>query len=253
MRILFVSEEVAPYATLSPIADLVRILPEQLQESGEAEVRIMMPRYGTISERRNRLHEVIRLSGSVIEVDGRKETLKVKVASIPGVRMQVYFMDNKYYMKRKGIYEDQEKGMFEDNPERAFFFSKSVLTTIRKLGWSPDVIHSFGWLSAPVSLLMRSEFGTDPIYEKTKVVFTPGSRNEDAHVATDLLTPYLGHVNGAADSGSLNKMSCEAADLVIHAQSGEEAQDCDIFPESVEEYAAFAKNLYDQMLGEVVV
>ena len=132
MRILYVSEEVAPFVCQSEIADLVRMLPEQLQERGDCEVRIMMPRYGLISERRNRLHEVIRLSGTAIQAGERTETLKVKVASIPGIRLQVYFMDNAHFFKRKGVHADQEGKTFEDNGQRALFFASSVFETISK-------------------------------------------------------------------------------------------------------------------------
>src|SRR5690554_2200332 len=120
-RVLFVSGEVTPFAKVSDLADLVRQLPEKLQESGDFEVRIMMPRYGTISERRNRLHEVIRLSGAEIPMGEASETLKVKVASIPGIRLQVYFMDNRAYFKRKGVFGDKQGHDFEDNAERALF------------------------------------------------------------------------------------------------------------------------------------
>ncbi len=140
MRILFISGEVAPFSEKSELASVVRSLPESLHESGKFETRIMMPRYGTVSERRNRLHEVIRLSGSEIMLGDRTETLRVKVASIPGIRLQVYFMDNDFYFKRKGIFADKQGKLFEDNLERSAFYARSVIRTIRNLGWQPDLI-----------------------------------------------------------------------------------------------------------------
>ena len=102
-----------------------------------------MPRYGTVSERRNRLHEVIRLSGSEITLGDHTETLRVKVASIPGIRLQVYFMDNDFYFKRKGIYRDRQGNLFADNLERSAFYARAVIRTIRNLGWQPDLVHAF--------------------------------------------------------------------------------------------------------------
>lgn len=186
-RILFVSDEVAPFTDKSETARLVRTLPEQLQESGDFEVRILMPRYGTISERRNRLHEVIRLSGTEVSIGDRTETLKCKVASIPGIRLQVYFMDNKHYFKRKGIYRDKQGKLFEDNAERALFFARAALETIRNLGWKPDIVHSFGWISGFAPLLLRTEFASDTIYEGAKVYFTPNRVDFDAPVSDALV------------------------------------------------------------------
>ncbi len=186
-RILFVSDEVAPFTDKSETAKLVRSLPEQLQESGDFEVRILMPRYGTISERRNRLHEVIRLSGTEVTIGGRTETLKCKVASIPGIRLQVYFMDNKHYFKRKGIYRDKQGKLFEDNPERALFFARAALETIRNLGWKPDIVHGFGWITGLVPMLLRTAYASDEIYEGTKVYFTPNQVDFEAPIQKELI------------------------------------------------------------------
>ena len=174
MKILFVSDAVTPFCTSSGAATIVRNLPEQLYNEGGYEMRIMMPRYGVVSERKNRLHEVIRLSGTRIKMATRTETLKVKVASIPGTRLQVYFMDNNQYFKRKGVYRTaQNPQFFEDNMERALFFGRASLETIRKLGWAPDVIHAFGWLSGFVPMLLQTEYAGEDIFGNTQSVFTP--------------------------------------------------------------------------------
>ena len=191
IRILFVSDKVEPFSNGSALATLARELPEQLQRAGDYEMRIMMPRYGIISERRNRLHEVIRLSGTKIDMSARGETLKVKVASIPGIRLQVYFMDNNHYFKRKGIYMDKTGDLFDDNLERALFFARSTLETIRKLGWEPNLIHAFGWISGFVPLLVRSEYADDRLFRNTKTVFTP------SQVAFETL---VGHAFAEAES-----------------------------------------------------
>jgi starch synthase len=186
MRVLFVAGEVAPFSKASPAAQLIRELPEQLQEMGDFEVRIMMPRYGTVSERRNRLHEVIRLSGAEIPVGDRTETLKVKVASIPGIRLQVYFMDNAHYFKRKGLFRDRKtEELFDDNVERALYFGRAALSTAEKLGWAPDIVHASGWISGFVPLLLKTELATHELFSSTKSVYTPDNAEIDARVSSD--------------------------------------------------------------------
>lgn len=249
-RILCVSDEVAPFTDASDIARIVRTLPEQLQESGEFEVRILMPRYGTISERRNRLHEVIRLSGTEITLGDRTETLKCKVASIPGIRLQVYFMDNKHYFKRKGIYKDKQGKLFEDNAERGLFFARATLETIRNLGWKPDVVHAFGWMSGFVPMYLRHVYASDPIYEGARIFYTPLDVDFEAPVtdelaaAEDLSKAALKGKDGAA-------IGREAADTVI-LPPGVAPQDNElVFEESEDEWLAQLSELYDQSLNEV--
>ena len=254
MRILFVSEEVAPFTCHSETADLVRMLPEQLQESGDFEVRIMMPRYGIISERRNRLHEVIRLSGNEIEVDGRKETLKVKVASIPGIRLQVYFMDNNYYFKRKGVQSDKDGATFSDNAQRALFFSKSVLHTIHNLGWTPDIVHCFGWMSALTPLLLRTEFSADPVFEKARSIYTPGLISSDDLVSAGFneQLPRLDDLN--VDDYSVGELGQRISDMVLHGPSDPSPNPASPqLPEDMEEMCARLVNVYEQVMTEVPV
>ena len=254
MRILFVSEEVAPFSCNSETADLVRMLPEQLQETGDFEVRIMMPRYGLISERRNRLHEVIRLSGNEIEVDGHKETLKVKVASIPGIRLQVYFMDNNHYFKRKGIHADKEGEAFNDNAQRALFFSRSVLHTIRNLGWTPDLVHCFGWLSSLTPLLLKTEFSKDPVFEKAKSIYTPGTISSD-HLVTPNFNDQLPPLDGLnVVDASISELGSRAADMVLHAPSDASAIPTNPqLSENIEEMCGQLVGVYEQVMAEVTV
>ncbi len=172
-RILFVSGEIAPFVKVSPLAELARALPAVLQEAERCDPRVMMPRYGKISERKNRLHEVIRLSGTAIPVGQETETLRVKVASIPGIRLQVYFMDNSRFFKKKAIYTDASGKMLKENPQRALFFARSVLETLRKLGWSPDIVHVFSWMSGFIPYLIRTEYAEDALFRESKIIFTP--------------------------------------------------------------------------------
>ncbi|GIV61601.1 MAG: glycogen synthase [Rhodothermaceae bacterium] len=173
MRTLFVSGEVAPFTKDTELSEVALSLPARLFETGNYETRIMMPRYGIVSERKNRLHEVIRLSGTEIPLGDEKETLKVKVASIPGFRLQVYFMDNTRLFKRKGIFADKQGKLFPDNLERALFFGRGVIETIRSLGWAPDVVHTLGWISGLVPALLRTEYAADPLFQDAKILFTP--------------------------------------------------------------------------------
>jgi len=186
MRVLYVAGEVAPFSKATPAAQLVRHLPEQLQEMGGFEARIMMPRYGTVSERRNRLHEVIRLSGAEIPVGDRVETLKVKVASIPGIRLQVYFMDNVHYFKRKGLFRDRKsEQLFEDNPERALYFGRAALGTAENLGWSPDLVHASGWIAGLVPVLLKTELSNHELFANAKVVYTPDDADVDVRFTAE--------------------------------------------------------------------
>jgi len=160
-----------PYTTLSEMSDLVRKLPQHVQESGY-EIRVLMPRFGTINERRHRLHEVVRLSGMNIIVDDEDYPLIIKVASLPGARMQVYFLDNEEFFKRKFIYEDAEGKPFEDNMERTVFFCKGVLETVKKFGWPPDIIHCHGPMTALIPLFKKKVYHNDPIFEDTKMIYS---------------------------------------------------------------------------------
>lgn len=224
MRVLFVAGEVAPFTETTEAAGLLRVLPEALQEHKGVEPRIMMPRYGVVSERRNRLHEVIRLSGDVISAGKASDTLKVKVASIPGIRLQVYFMDSNAFFKRKGLYRDRKsEAVFADNPARALFFARAALATAQKLGWNPDVVHAAGWISAFVPHVLQSELGDDDLFSKARSVFTPD--------VVDGYEPAL-TAEEAADLGlpddwaglALRQIGLQTADAVAYAE-GDAAAD----------------------------
>lgn len=170
-KILFVTHEMSPFLEISKISEITRQLPQAMQEKG-FEIRILMPRFGNINERRNRLHEVIRLSGMNIVVDTNDNPLIIKVASLPTARMQVYFLDNEEYFQRKKIFRDDKGAFFADNSERSLFFCKGVLETVKKLGWAPDVVHCHGWFSAMIPAYLKTTYKDDPTFKDAKVMYS---------------------------------------------------------------------------------
>ncbi len=171
MKILYVAAEISPFARMTYTADLLRFLPASLQDKG-FEIRILLPKYGSINDRRNRLHEVIRLSGIEVEVGENIESMKIKVASIPNAKLQVYFLDNDTYFKRKGLFKKPDTDEFyEDNDERLAFYNKGVLETVIKLGWEPDIIHCHDWPAGLTPLLVRTLYKDEKIFKNTKIVY----------------------------------------------------------------------------------
>ena len=168
-RILYVCQEVAPYVPDTEGALLCRKLSQAMQERGN-EIRTFMPRYGCINERRHQLHEVIRLSGMNLIIDDNDHQLIIKVASIPAARVQIYFIDNDDYFARKAILRDADESYFEDNDERAIFFARGVLETVKKLRWTPTVVHCHDWFSGIVPIYLKKVFADDPIFRDVKVV-----------------------------------------------------------------------------------
>lgn len=170
-RILFVSQEITPYLPETHMSVIGRQLPQGIQERGR-EIRTFMPRYGCINERRNQLHEVIRLSGMNLIINDADHPLIIKVASIQSARMQVYFIDNEDYFQRKNVLKDNDGSYFQDNEERAIFFARGVLETVKKLRWSPDLIHCQGWFTAMLPIYVKKAYNDDPLFANTKVVFS---------------------------------------------------------------------------------
>jgi len=171
LRILYVASEINPFLQTSQVADFVRKLPEKMQERG-MEIRILVPRFGLINERKNRLHEVVRLSGINIAVGDEEKPLVIKVASIPNAKLQVYFIDNEDYFHRKYVFHDKEKNFYPDNDERAIFFCKGVIETVKKLGWAPDIVHCNDWMTSLIPMYLKTTYKNDPIFKDTKTVFT---------------------------------------------------------------------------------
>jgi len=170
-KVLYVSQEITPYLPESEMSMIGRNLPQAIQEKGR-EIRTFMPKYGCINERRNQLHEVIRLSGMNIIIDDTDHPLIIKVASIQAARMQVYFIDNEDYFQRKFLFTDDQGESFDDNDERAMFFARGVLETVKKLQWPPDIIHCHGWFSALLSVYIKRMYPEDPVFRKSKVILS---------------------------------------------------------------------------------
>lgn len=171
VKVLFISQEITPYLPETEMSLIGRNLPQGIQEKGK-EIRTFMPRYGCINERRNQLHEVIRLSGMNLIIDDTDHPLIIKVASIQAARMQVYFIDNEEYFFRKNVLTNDEKNYYEDNDERAIFFARGVLETVKKLRWSPDLIHCHGWFTSLVPLFIKKHFKDEPLFMNSKVVYS---------------------------------------------------------------------------------
>lgn len=170
-RVLIVTQEMQPFTALSEISEIARQLPQYVQENG-MEIRVLMPKYGTINERRHRLHEVVRLSGMNIIVDDDDYPLIIKVASIPGARMQVYFLDNEEFFKRKAVFTDKDGKEFEDNADRMIFFCKGTIETVKKFGWAPDIIHCHGWMTSMIPFYLKTAYKNEPLFAQSKVVYS---------------------------------------------------------------------------------
>lgn len=170
-KVLFISQEITPYLPESKMSLIGRHLPQGIQERGR-EIRTFMPKFGCINERRNQLHEVIRLSGMNLIINDTDHPLIIKVASIQAARMQVYFIDNEDYFQRKYTLLDENKKSFDDNDERTIFFARGVLETVKKLRWTPDIIHCHGWFTSLVPLYIKKAYHEDPLFANSKVVFS---------------------------------------------------------------------------------
>ena len=222
LRILYVASEINPFLQTSAVADFVRRIPQVMQEWG-MEIRILVPRFGTINERKNRLHEVVRLSGINISVGDEEKPLVIKVASIPNAKLQVYFIDNEDYFHRKSVFLDVDNNFHSDNDERAIFFCKGVLETVKKLGWAPHIVHCNDWMTALIPMYLKTTYKKDPMFKDSKSVFTVYNNYFDhkfdssmldkikmMDIDDNVLAPLKNH-----DFEGLLKVGVEYADAVI--------------------------------------
>lgn len=170
-KILYITQEITPYLPDSTISVTSRYLPQAIQEKGK-EIRIFMPRFGNVNERRNQLHEVIRLSGMNLIINDTDHPLIIKVASIQAARMQIYFIDNDDFFKRKATVVDDNGVEFDDNDERSIFYVRGVLETVKKLRWIPDIIHCHGWMTALTPLYIKTAYADDPCFKDSKIVYS---------------------------------------------------------------------------------
>lgn len=170
-RVLIIANELSPYTEFTDFAHILNKLAIKTFDSG-LEIRVIMPRFGVINERRHRLHEVVRLSGINVIIDKDDYPLQIKVASLPSARLQVYFMDNEDYFKRKAVFRDDQDTFFDDNAERMIFFCKSALETVKKFGWPPHVIHCHGWMTSLAPLYLKTTYKKEPVFGYSKVIYT---------------------------------------------------------------------------------
>ncbi len=268
LRILYVTSEIDPFLKISSAAEFVRLLPQKLQEKGH-EIRILMPKFGVINERRNRLHEVVRLSGINIRVGDEEKPLTIKVASIPNAKLQVYFLDNEDYFQRKSVLTDPENNKFyADNDERAIFFCKGVIETVRKLGWQPDIIHCHDWMTSFIPLYLKTHYKDDPMFKNTKVVFTLYDNGFDSELSQNYLAKtnienlgteavggfsepnYLGVCKGGIEMADVATKGAAEIDSTLEAFM-ESAQDEKIYfdSENKDSLAESYQNLYTTILN----
>ncbi|HAD96360.1 MAG TPA: glycogen synthase [Cryomorphaceae bacterium] len=225
-RILYVSQEIHPYLPENEISKASLDLPKKMNEMGH-EVRVFMPRYGLINERRHQLHEVIRLSGINIIVNDMDQPLIIKVASVPSARMQVYFIDNEEYFKRKATFYDEGTRFFEDNDQRAIFFCRGVIETVKKLGWAPDIIHCHGWLASFMPLYLRKFHYDDPMFADSKIVYSVYTDKDQEVPATLTDNLKFDGIDGEdlaryenASVESLNRAALSYSDGAVIASEG---------------------------------
>lgn len=267
LRILYVASEINPFLQTSEVANFVRKLPQAMQERG-MEIRILVPRFGLINERKNRLHEVVRLSGINIAVGEEEKPLVIKVASIPNAKLQVYFIDNEDYFHRKSVFFDKEDNFHPDNDERAIFFCKGVLETVKKLGWAPDVVHCNDWMTSLIPVYLKTTFKNDPVFKDAKTVFTiynnafkhkfEGNIIEKVKMI-DIEDSMLSNLKSADYEGFI-KIGAEYADVVIKSDE-DNCEDLDkLFAEfesdkkinTIEKNGDFLDsyfNLYNELVG----
>ncbi len=223
-KILYISQEICPYMNQSSMGDLSGALPQIMQERGR-DIRIFLPRFGTVNERRHQLHEVIRLSGMNLIIDDFDHQLIIKVASIQQQRMQVYFIDNEEYFPRRQMFHDHEGNFMCNNDERMIFYCKGVIETVKKLGWSPDVIHCQGWFTSLVPMYIKKLYSEDPLFENTKVIYSVFDNGYKGKLSDTIIDKLLFEDLEANDlSGlknlnvnTLNKFAISYSDAVVQA------------------------------------
>lgn len=185
-RILYVSSEVVPYLAENEVSLMSYDVPKMVNDQG-GQIRIFMPRYGNINERRHQLHEVIRLSGMNLVVNDLDMPLIIKVASIPKERIQVYFIDNDEYFKRKATFTDEEGVLYPDNDERAIFFAKGVIETVKKLNWVPDIIHVHGWMASVLPVYLKHFYKDEALFSDTKIVISVYGQSFDGELNNEMI------------------------------------------------------------------
>ena len=220
-KILYVTQEIDPFLIESEISSLVRKVAQGVHETNK-EIRIFMPRFGVINERRHQLHEVIRLSGMNLIVNDYDHPLIIKVASIPQIRIQVYFIDNEEYFKKKFLFKDAKGKYFKDNDERSMFFCRGVLETVKKLGWMRDIVHCHGWMTALMPVYLKSVYANDPHFSGAKVIYSiynsdeklKFSKNLDTKLEFDEIPISKIDIDGSIGVNKLHEIGVQWSDAI---------------------------------------
>lgn len=223
LKVLFVTQEIMPYLPETEVSRMCRYLPQKIQERNR-EIRTFMPKFGNINERRNQLHEVIRLSGMNLVINDTDHPLVIKVASIQPARMQVYFIDNDDFFGRKFVFTDKNGKEFTDNDERAIFYSRGVIETVKKLGWAPDIVHCHGWFTAFVPFMLRKVYNNDPLFDgDIKIIYSfyndkfkkALSENLSKKLLDANIYPEDVEILNNPDWLNINKFAMQYADAII--------------------------------------
>jgi starch synthase len=240
-KVLYVTQELDPFLPQSSLSAVCRLISQLVQATGK-DVRIFMPKYGSINERKHQLHEVIRLSGLNISVNRVNHGLVIKVSSIQKAKIQVYFIDNPLYFDSRFVAHNQDGSFMSNNDERSLFFVKGVLETIKKLGWRPDVIHCHGWMSAALPVYLRTLHKDNPFFSNIKLVYTAFPYDLDTQLSLEYLDKIT--VDGLPEEvlvgstppsiANLQKLACSYADACVVVQ-GENHEN--------EDLTAYVKNL----------
>lgn len=224
-KVLFINQEITPYVPESGMAQLGRQVPQAVQEHGY-EIRTFMPKWGNINERRGQLHEVIRLSRMMLIIDETDHPLIIKVASIPATRIQVYFIDNEDYFTKRQMGKDENGNEYDDNGERAIFFARGVLETVKKLRWTPDIIHCQGWMCSAIPLYIKTAYATEPCFANAKVVTSLfsekltnslGSNFKKSIVFRNVKTSLLNKYGKNFGFNEFEKLAIDYSDGIVNA------------------------------------
>lgn len=222
-KVLFITQEITPYVPETAMSLIGRQLPQAIQEKGK-EIRTFMPKWGNINERRNQLHEVIRLSGMNLIIDDTDHPLIIKVASIQSARMQVYFIDNDDYFQQRLMASDEEGKEYSDNDERTIFYARGVLETVKKLRWCPDIIHCHGWMTSLVPLYVKTAYKEEPSFRDSKIIFSLYENGFQANfnenflnqtIIKDMKPKMLQGINQPVNFEELTKLAINYSDGII--------------------------------------
>jgi len=265
-RVLYVSQEIVPYTGETTMGEVGSLLPQKTQENGK-DIRMFLPKFGTINERRHQLHEVIRLSGMNLIIDDFDHQLIIKVASIQKLRMQVYFIDNDEYFPRRQMLHDADGSFMTNNDERMIFYCKGVIETVRKLGWKPDVIHCQGWFTSLVPMYIKKLYAGDPLFEDVKVIYSVFNNSFDGVLSSTLPDKLLFENLEESDVVSLkesnitnlHKFAIDHSDAVVQASEDMDKEVLEYIKSSekpfmeypgAEDYIDAYQDFYEQFIKE---